>query len=124
MSLEIIKTTHSVNPWRVRIAKGPSTGAIVKTFPLKRDAQAWIDEHAHLPWEYCIWTVDEARESEALIVTIPNRELAWLLQERYFLKAELEVHKKALWHGHDAIVAGLGYGTAHLVDRIKRGEEL
>lgn len=119
--LATFNSGHTVNPWRVYITGGPSTGLVVSNHRLKREATAWITDNAHLPWHQLQPGLTVA---EAPIMTVPTAEIVELLHRFDAVKTELETHKQALWHAHDAIVERIGYGTAHLLDRIRRGDEL
>lgn len=87
----------SGSKWVVKVANGPSAGKQVGfPFDRKRDAVAYADGLAELPWSHLSTTAKTARLSTDLIVTITRTELRWLYSDLEHVQAELEAAKRVL----------------------------
>lgn len=124
--LTIVKTGRTGdNTWQVEITDGPSKGRSVALFRLKREAQAFIDQYDHLPWDQLYETLEAAtvknRLDLPLTTTIPTREAIYQAQRIERLEAEVAHQKAVIWEAHDAIVAWFGYGSVQLSSKIREG---
>jgi hypothetical protein len=96
-SLRIERSGSSSFPWEIQVGDGPSAGMRYgDRHRLKRDAQAVVDQHGHLPWEHLHPTIEAAMASADPIVTVSRAELAWLLRLKASAERDLKIANAAL----------------------------
>lgn len=85
-------------PWEVIVLDGQHAGERVGgRHGRKRDAQDWIDEHGHLPWEQVL-QIEEVTDDAPLLVVVPRESLMALRREAYDEGRKRKIRDSALLH--------------------------